>query len=67
MKSRQSVKRFNTERWRGHLVSAMRAVTRAGTSWTETVAVGWRLAGPNTESMMVRMPSAATATGRSSG
>lgn len=37
-------RRVNAERCLGHLVSAVRAVTGAGASWAETVALGWRLA-----------------------
>jgi hypothetical protein len=44
MKSGQGVGKITTARCLGDLVSAVRTVTRAGASWAETVALGWRLA-----------------------
>jgi hypothetical protein len=36
--------RISTERYLGNLASAVRALTRAGAGWAETVALAWRLA-----------------------
>jgi hypothetical protein len=44
MKSGQRFRRANPERSLGNLLSAVRAVTRTGANWAETVALGWRLA-----------------------
>jgi hypothetical protein len=43
MKSGQRFRRANPERSLGNLLSAVRAVTRTGSNWAETVALGWRL------------------------
>ena len=43
MKSGQRFRRANPERSLGNLLSAVRAVTRTGSNWVETVALGWRL------------------------
>jgi len=43
MKSGQRFRKANPGRSLGNLLSAVRAVTRTGSNWVETVALGWRL------------------------
>jgi hypothetical protein len=43
MKGREGFRRVSAERCLGNLASAVRAVTRTGSNWAGTVALGWRL------------------------